>query len=165
MDSGVGIEILEVAFPTPLSDLIEDLHYKSRTQDAYISFLRAFRNVEVGAIALGVPPGTVGGFTATPEHPTPLGSSTDNAGHEVVLAFADPDAFLQNFGARFNAKMSGEAVLETVVLNPACYGLRVNSAKVEISIVIDRHTVVSLLDTGKAAPASSQRPWWRFGRN
>ena len=155
-------EILEIALPAPLSDLLADLHYKSRTQDAYISFLKAFRNAEVGVIALGAPPGVVGGFTATPEHPTALGSSTDNAGHEVVLAFADPDAFVQNFGARFNAKMSGEAVLETVVHNPGCYGLRVNSAKAEISIVIDRHAVVSLLDTGKAAPASSQRPWWKF---
>jgi hypothetical protein len=97
-----------------------------------------------------------------PEHPISLGSSPDPEGHDMVLAFADPDAFMQQFGTRFNAKMSGEAVLQTVVFNPACYGLRVNSAKADISILIDRHTVVSLLDTNKAAPASSQRPWWKF---
>ena len=80
----------------------------------------------------------------------------------MVLAFADPDAFVQAFGARFNATMSGEAVLQTVAHNPACYGVRVNSAKAEISIIIDRQTAVSLLDTGKAATASTRRLWWKF---
>jgi len=104
----------------------------------------------------------MGNVTSTPEHPISVGLSTDNAGHNVVLAFADPDAFVRAFGARFNATMSGEAVLQTAVHNPACYGVRVNSAKAEISILIDRQTAVSLLDAGKGAPPSSQRPWWKF---
>ena len=123
-------EILEIALPTPLSDLIEDIHFNSRTQDSFADFLKAFRCAVVGVMALGIPPGTVGDFISTPEHPpTSLGSSPDSEGRGMVLAFADPDAFVQTFGAVFNAKMSGEAVLQTVVFNPACYGLRVNSAK------------------------------------
>jgi Flp pilus assembly protein TadD len=155
-------EILEIGLPTPLSDLIEDIHFNARTKDSFADFLKAFRCAVVGVIALDIPPDTVGDFTSTPEHPTSLGSSTDSEGRDMVLAFADPDAFVQTFGARFNAKMSGEAVLQTVVFNPACYGLRVNSAKAEISVIIDRHTVVSLLDPDKGAPGSSQGPWWKF---
>lgn len=153
--------ILEIALPTPLSDLIED-YFNSRTQDSFAGFLKAFRCAVVGVIALGVPPGTTGNSISTPEHPISLGSSPDNEGHGMVLAFADPDAFVQTFGARFNAKMSGEAVMLTVVQNPDCYGVRINSAKAAISILIDRHTVVSLLDPNKGVRASPQRPWWRF---
>ena len=155
-------EISETAFLTPLSDLIEDIHFKSRTQNSFTDSLQAFRSAVVGVISLGVPQGTVGNFTSVPEHPISLGSSQDSNGHDVVLVFADPDAFVRTFGTRFNATMSGEAVLQTVIHNPACYGVRVNSAKAEISIIIDRDTAVSLLDAGKAAPASSQRPWWKF---
>jgi tetratricopeptide (TPR) repeat protein len=155
-------EVSDTAFPTPLSDLIEDLHFKPRTEDSFADFLQAFRYAVVGVIALGVPPATRGNVTSMPEHRISLGSSTDSEGHASVLAFADPDAFVRTFGTRFNATMSGETVLQTVVQNPACYGLQVNSAKTELSILIDRHTVVSLLAPDKAAPASSQRPWWKF---
>ena len=155
-------EISETALPTPLSDLIENINSKSGTQDSFADFLQAFRSAVVGVIASDVPQGAVDKFTSTPEHPISVGSSTDSDGHRVVLAFADPDAFVRTFGARFNATMSGEAVLQTVAHNAACYGVRVNSAKAELSILIDRHTAVSLLDTGKGAPASSQRPWWKF---
>jgi len=154
-------EISQTAFATPLSDLI-DSHFKSSTQNSFADFLQAFRSAVVGVIASGGPQGTMGNVTSTPEHPISVGLSTDNAGHNVVLAFADPDAFVRAFGARFNATMSGEAVLQTAVHNPACYGVRVNSAKAEISILIDRQTAVSLLDAGKGAPPSSQRPWWKF---
>lgn len=155
-------EMSETAFLTPLSDLIDDLHFKSGTQDSFADFLQAFRCALVGVIALGVPQGSMGEFTSMPEHPVSLGSSTDNDGHRVVLAFADPNAFVRAFGARFNATMSGEQVLQTVVHNPACYGVRVNSAKAEISIIIDRDTAVSLLGADNAAATSSQRPWWKF---
>lgn len=154
-------EIPETTFPTPLSDLIEDIHFKSGTQDSFADFLQAFRCAVVGVIALGAPQGSAGEFTSMPEHPISVGSSKDKDGRDVVLAFADPEAFVQTFGARFNATMPGQAVLQTVAHNPGCYGVRVNSAKAEISILIDRHTAVSLLEAGKGAPASSQRPWWK----
>jgi tetratricopeptide (TPR) repeat protein len=153
-------EISETAFPTPLSDLI-DTYFKDSTQNSFADFLQAFRQAVVGVIASGVPQG-VGEFTSTADHPVSLGSSTDNNGHRVVLAFADPDAFARTFGVRFNVTMPGEDVLQTVVHNPDCYGVSVNSAKSEISIIIDRQTVVSLFDAGKGAPDSSQRPWWKF---
>ena len=75
-------EISETAFPTPLSDLI-DIHVKSRTQGSFADFLQAFRGAVVGVIAVGVPSDTVGDFTSTPEHPTSLGSSPDNEGHDM----------------------------------------------------------------------------------
>lgn len=155
-------EIPETACATSLSDLIEDLHFKFQAQDSFAEFLEAFRCAVVGVIALGVPQGSMGTFTSLPEHPVSLGSSTDNRGRHLVLAFADPDAFTRTFGARFNATMSGEAVLQTAVQNPSCHGVQVNSAKAEISILIDRHNAVSLLETGKASPASPQRPWWKL---
>jgi tetratricopeptide (TPR) repeat protein len=113
-------EISETAFPTSLSDSI-DIYFKDSIQNSFADFLQAFRQAVVGVIASGVPQG-VGEFTSTPDHPVSLGSSIDNNGHRVVLAFADPDAFARTFGARFNVTMPGEDVLQTVVHNPDCYG-------------------------------------------
>jgi len=135
---------------------------ESRTQSSFARFLEAFRHARVGVIASGAPEGTTGDFTSTSEHPMSVGLSKDNDGHPVVLAFADPPAFTRNFGSRFNAETSGEAVLKTVLLNPKCQGVRVNSAKVEISIFIDRHSAVSLLGSSNTAPASSRPPWWKL---
>jgi tetratricopeptide (TPR) repeat protein len=113
-------EIPETTFPTPLSDLIEDCHLKTGTQGPFADFLQAFRCAVVGVIASGAPRGSAGEFTSMPEHPVSLGLSTDNDGHPVVLAFADPDAFMQTFGTMFNATVSGEGVLQTVAHNPGC---------------------------------------------
>ena len=154
-------EISQTASLTPLSDLM-DIHFKSETQDTFADFLQAFRTAVVGVIALGIPQGTMGDVTSMPEAPISVASSTDTNGHRVVLAFADPGAFVQTFGARFNATMPGEDVLKTVGHNPACYGVRVNSAKAEIAILIDRQTVVSFLNAGKTSPTSTGRPWWKF---
>jgi tetratricopeptide (TPR) repeat protein len=145
---------------TPISDLMAD-YIESQTQESFARFLEAFRRARVGVIASGAPEGTTGDFTSTSKHPLSVGLSKDNDGHPVVLAFADPPAFARNFGGRFNAEMSGEAVLKTVLLNPECRGARVNSAKAEVSILIARHSAASLLGSSNTAPASSRRPWWK----
>jgi hypothetical protein len=72
----------------------------------------------------------------------------------MVLAFADPEAFAARFGRRFNAVIAGEAVLATVMLNPNCAGVLVNSALSETSVVIDRATVESLVRPASNRPAA-----------
>ena len=147
--------------PTPLSDLIREFG-KARTKDSFARFLEAFRHAHVGVVVDGVPAGTVGEFTSTSEQPVSVVLSTDVAGRPVVLAFADPPAFARNFGAQFNSVMSGEAILQTVVQDPDCHGVRVNSAAEEVSVTIDRQTAASLLGAGKTTPAPRRRRWWEL---
>jgi hypothetical protein len=145
---------------TPLSDLIDLVD--GRDQRRYGQFVEAFRRSEVGVKATGAPPGTAGDFKSSQEHPIGVRSSIDPEGRSVLLAFADPPAFAQRFGMQFNAGMRGEALLETVLANPDCHGILVNSAKREISILIHRDVVVRL-KRGTAEPASAPRtPWWKF---
>src|SRR5262249_6554497 len=106
--------------------------------------------------------GAVGDVISTDERPLSLGMSTDGEGHSMVLVFADPPAFIKNFGRRFNAEMVGEAALQTAVYHHDCHGVRVNSAKAEISILIGRQEAVPLLGSKHAAAASSGRPWWKI---
>lgn len=154
-------EIGRPSSPTPLSDLIRD-HLKSPAQDSLARLMDAFRRARVGVLAFGAPEGTSGDFTSTSEHPISVGLSTDTDGQAVVLAFADPQAFAQRFGARFNAVASGEAVLQTALQNPDCRGVRVNSAKADVSIIFDRQAVASVFSASHAAPASSRRPRWKL---
>ena len=98
-----------------------------------------------------------------PEHPISLG--TDSDGHDRVLGFANPDTYMQTFGSRFNATMSGESVLQTVVHNPACKGVRVNSAKAEISLLIDREIALSPLHADKARLVHLSGDGGIFGRS
>lgn len=63
----------------------------------------------------------------------------------MALAFADPAAFAARLGRPFNAELTGEALLATVLLNPECAGVLVNSALAEVSVVIDRGTAARLV--------------------
>jgi hypothetical protein len=92
------------------------------------------------------------GFVTTAEQPLSVGSTLHVGGRPMVLAFADPEAFAARFGQPFNASLAGEVLLATVLLNPDCAGVLINSALAEVSVVIDRATAESL-----ALPAS-ERP-------
>ncbi|MFN8498681.1 MAG: tetratricopeptide repeat protein [Anaerolineae bacterium] len=156
LEREIGGAVLE----TPLSDLMSDW-IASQTQDSFARFLDAFQHARVGVVAYGIPQGTMGEVTSTAEHPVSLASTIDPDGHPRILAFADPPAFARNYGAKFNAEMSGTAVLEAILLNPCCCGLQVNSATAEMSILVDRDTVASLLGRKPSLRTSSRQPWWK----
>lgn len=145
---------------TPLSELI-DILVRTGAKHDYVQFVNEFRRSMLGVIAEGVPKGTIGGSISTDRNPVGVGSTADAEGRSVVLAFADPPAFARRFGMQFNAEISGEKLLETVLINPDCYGIRVNSAKREVSVIIDRQTV-QLLQRGGKTTAKARSPWWRF---
>jgi hypothetical protein len=144
---------------TPLSDLIAAIS-ASRSSESYAQFLEAFRKSQVCVRAEGVPAGTVGRFVSTPECPVAVAKTVHAGGRPMVLAFADPEAFAARFGERFNAMMAGDALLATVLRNPDCAGVLVDSALAEVSVVITRATVQRLVRPGSSRPAA--KPWWRF---
>ena len=143
----------------PLSELM-DLAVDS--DESYFEFLQEFRRSNLGVIAQGSPAGKAGPVQSTAENPISLGSTEDTEGRSVLLAFADPPAFAQRFGMQFNAAISGEALLQTALSSPSCHGIRVNSAKRELSLIIDRKTVQRLLRGGAAPAQGSRKPWWKF---
>lgn len=143
---------------TPLSDLIA-VHIASGSPENWARFLDEFRKTKVGVHAVGVPEG-VSEFTSTADQPVSVAFTAHAGGQPMVLAYADPMAFSARFGQRFNAGMVGESVLATVLLHPDCTGVLVNSALVEMSVVIDRPTVEWLLQPADDQPPT--KPWWRF---
>jgi hypothetical protein len=143
---------------TPLSELME---LAGTSKEGYIEFLQAFRHSSVGVVAHGNPGGRAGTVQSTAENPFSVGSTKGPDGEDVILAFADPPIFVQRFGLRFNAEISGEDLLKTALSNPGCHGIQVNSAKREISVMIYRRTVQQLLGVGEA-PAQKTRPWWKL---
>jgi len=147
---------------TPLSDLMDLVDGKDPRR--YQQFLEGFRRSKLGVRATGAPPGTAGDFQSSDEHPIAIGESVDPEGRSVLLAFADPPAFVQRFGRQLNAETLGESLLDTVLANPGCHGILVNSAKREISLLIRRDTAARLKrGAGMQAPAPEPRkPWWKF---
>jgi hypothetical protein len=128
----------------------------------YEQFLRHFRVSKVGVRATGAPPGTTGDFKSSKDHPIGVHTSLDPQGRSVLLALADPVAFAQRFGRQFNAEMLGEALFETVLISPNCHGIRVNSAKREISIIIGRGTVLRLKSKTSEPDRPPRAPWWKL---
>ncbi len=142
---------------TPLSDLIA-AHMASGTPETWARFLDIFRKSEVGIHAIGVPEGATGEFVTTANQPLSVGLTGHAGGRPLALAFADPPAFALRFGQPFNAGLTGEAVLATVLANPDCAGVLVNSALDEMSVVIDRATAESLVrPAGERAAAELWR--------
>lgn len=146
---------------TPLSDLMDLVVDDERDPRRFQQFLSAFRRSRLGVRATGAPPGTTGDFWSSKENPVAVGTSTDPEGRPVLLAIADPPAFIQRYGLQFNADMPGEALLETVLINPDTHGIRVNSAKREISLMIYRD-VIEQLKRGPGAQTPERRPWWKL---
>ena len=106
---------------TPLSDLIA-AHIAGRSPGSWMRFLDGFRKAQVGVVALGVPACAAGEFVSTDDRPISIGLTQHAGGRPMALAFADPEAFAALFGRPFNAALSGEAMLGTVLLNPECAG-------------------------------------------
>lgn len=144
---------------TPLSDLIA-AHMASHSSKTWAEFLEGFRKSQVGVVAMGLPNGTTGEIVTTADLPMSVGLTKHAGGRLMALAFADPAAFAKRFGRTFNAALVGNALLATVVLNPECAGVLVNSALAEISIVIDRSTAESIVR--KASQHQAAKPWWGF---
>jgi hypothetical protein len=144
---------------TPLSDLIA-AHITSGSLESWNQFLDGFRKSQVGVVAVGAPEGTAGEFVSTADRPISVGLTRHAGGRPMALAFADPEAFAVRFGRPFNAALAGEALLATVLLNPECAGVLVNSALAEVSVVIDRATADAMVRPGGGQPAA--KPWWRF---
>jgi hypothetical protein len=80
----------------------------------------------------------------------------------MILVFADPPAFIQRFGRRFNAVMDGEAVLVAAASNPECEGVLVNSATSESAMIIEREVIIAALESHAASESSERKPWWKF---
>jgi hypothetical protein len=135
-------------------------HTSSGSSESWAPFLDKFRKSQVGVVAVGVPAGSAGEFVSTADQPVSVGLTRHAGGRPMALAFADPEAFAARFGRPFNAALAGEALLATVLLNPECAGVLVNSALAEVSVVIDRATAESLVRPATKQP--TDKPWWRF---
>jgi hypothetical protein len=119
---------------TPLSDVMA-VHAETGSQQSYDRFVELFRRSVVGIMVDGMPGvdeelASAGELSAR--------STTHGDGRSRILAYADPEVFLVNFGARFNAGVPGEILLGMAAADPECAGVLVNSATQEISLVITR---------------------------
>ncbi len=153
------MSVAQGASDSPLSDLLA-AHLASGSPECWAQFLDQFRKSQVGVVATGVEAGTAGDFASTANRPLSVGLTQHAGGRPMVLAFADPKVFAARFGRSFNAALAGEALLATVLRNPDCAGVLVNSALAEVSAVIDRATVQSLVRLDSSRPPA--KPWWRL---
>jgi hypothetical protein len=156
---GVNVSDASATSDTPLSDLIA-VHMARGSPESWGRFLDGFRKSQVGVVVVGVPAGTAGEFVSTADRPVSVGLTRPAGGPPMALAFADPEAFAARFGRTFNGALAGEALLATVLLEPTCAGVLVNSALAEVSVVIDRVTAESLVRPTGERPGA--KPWWRF---
>lgn len=128
---------------TPLSDVMAE-HSDTRSPESYERFVALFRASVVGIVAAGPVVFDEQGRSVAGRNLT-AGKTTHGDGLARVLAYADPEAALRNFGPRFNAGVEGEALLQMAVTYADCEGILLNSATDEISLIIDRATAQSLL--------------------
>ncbi|MEO3817176.1 SseB family protein [Plantactinospora sp. B24E8] len=143
---------------TPLSDVMAE-HAETKSPESYERFLRLFRAATIGIVAVGeLAPDANGRVIA--DGNLGAGRTSHGDGKSRLLAFADPEAALRNFGPRFNAGVPGEVLLRMAATDPESEGVLVNSATQEISLVISKSTAQSLL-TPPTAEAPGRRPWWK----
>ncbi|SCL19753.1 hypothetical protein GA0074692_0696 [Micromonospora pallida] len=132
---------------------------ETKAPESYERFLSLFRTSTVGIVATGAPVhATDGHFIA--DGNLGAGRTTHGDGRPRVLAYADPEAALRNFGPRFNAGVSGEVLLQIAATDPECEGILVNSAIREISLIIGKPTAQSPLAPA-ATDAPDRRSWWK----
>jgi hypothetical protein len=139
---------------TPLSNLISDLT-QAPTRSLRRRFVDEFHRSAVGVIAKGAAADAFGEIVTSAETPISLGV-TNHGGNTRILAFADPKVFAARFGRQFSAETSGASVMETVLANPSCRGILVNSATAKVSAVIDRATIKAFVR------GSAPKPWWKL---
>lgn len=110
-------------------------HAETGTGDSYDRFIALFRTSVVGIAIEGMPvPDDEGHLVSDGEISAYM--TTHGDGRSRIVAYADPEVFLVNFGPRFNAGVPGEVLLGMAASDPDCEGVLVNSATQEISLVI-----------------------------
>ena len=133
-------------------------HAETDAPESYGRFLALFRASTIGIVAIGTPSQDPHGRFGADG--LGAGRTTHGDGRPRVLAYADPEAALRNFGPRFNAGVSGEVLLQMAAADSDCEGILVNSAVREISLIISKPTARSLL-TPTMNEAPGRRPWWK----
>jgi hypothetical protein len=128
---------------TPLSDVMAE-HSDTRSPESYERFLGLFRASVIGIVAVGAVRQDAQGQPVAGNN-LGAGKTTHGDGRSRLLAYADPEAALRNFGPRINAGIAGEVLLRMVASDAECEGILVNSATQEISLIISRPTVQSLV--------------------
>jgi hypothetical protein len=146
--------------PTPLSDLITRC-VQEDTPANFEKFLMAFTRASVGVVAIGVPAGTIGSHRAR-RNEVSLASGALPDGRLGIIVSADPAVFRRRYGGPFNAEVDGLSVMATVLLNPQCQAIRVNSAASEHSMAIDRSTIQQIVEEERAGAPSTRKPWWKL---
>jgi hypothetical protein len=134
-------------------------HAETKTPESYERFLTLFRSSTLGIVAIGTPSQDRQGQLRADGN-FGAGRTTHGDGRPRILAYADPEAALRNFGPRFNAGLAGDVLLQMAAADPECEGILINSATHEISLTIGKATCGSLL-ASRTAEASGQRRWWR----
>jgi hypothetical protein len=134
---------------TPLSDCITRFLEQS-TPENYEQFLRVFLGSQLGVILKDIPGSHSGQYVAGKNARTAAVGITPD-GKRMLLACADRAIFVQRFQQPFNEEMGAVALLKTVLANPQCEGIMINSAVSEHSIGIPRHQIQDLLDSAGTA--------------
>ena len=127
---------------TPLSDVMAE-HAQTGSQQSYDRFVELFRRSVVGIMVDGLPDvadeqqeGEQQQEEVIADGEMSARSTTHGDGLSRILAYADPEVFLVNYGPRFNAGVPGEILLGMAASDPECEGVLVNSATQEVSLVI-----------------------------
>lgn len=125
-------------------------HSDTRSPESYERFLQLFRASVIGIVADGAVRQDGQGQPVASNMRASRTSYGD--GRSRLLTYADPEAFLRNFGPRFNAGVAGEVLLRMVASDADCEGILVNSATREISLIISRTTAESLVSQSTTEP-------------
>jgi hypothetical protein len=121
-----------------ISSRIESLQ-RAWAQPEFESLLAALHQASVGVLASRNKPDEPIQATWLDEGETiALSSTAHGDGKRRVVAFAEPREFIQKFGPRLNAEVSGKSLMELVLANEACHGIILNSATSATSIAIGR---------------------------
>ena len=127
-------------------------HSDTRSPESYERFLELFSASVIGIVAVGAVTQDVQGQPVAGNN-LGIRRTTHGDGQSRLLAYADPEAALRNFGPRFNAGIAGEVLLRMVASDAECDGILVNSATQEISLIISRPTAQSLVSGSNARGA------------